>query len=290
MIAICLHRVVPEILPEMRPYRLRGTVITTKELDRLMQRLSESLTPLPVDTALSALGNQDLKRGFCLTFDDGYSDNLEYAAPILKKWGINALIFPVSGLLDRSMEILPVDSWYWLFVSAAKHRFSLNLRGYSTEFNLQHPGSWTQVVHGRLKELFLRLPWPERKAKIREFSQVSQPRISQEEFANGLYLDQEQIKGLVNEYGWRIGSHGRTHAFLDTLDPNDLCREIEGSVGFLENFPGFRPVFAYPDARISQDIQPCLNRAGIRFAFVLGNRPVTVSDPEFALPRYTCQP
>ena len=45
---------------------------------------------------------RDTKTPVLLTFDDGYTDNLENALPILKEFGFTAAIFPVLDLTRRS--------------------------------------------------------------------------------------------------------------------------------------------------------------------------------------------
>lgn len=44
-------------------------------------------------------------RGVALTFDDGYADNLEHAAPALLSAGLPGTVFVTSGFLDRRDEV-----------------------------------------------------------------------------------------------------------------------------------------------------------------------------------------
>nr|WP_246157399.1 polysaccharide deacetylase family protein [Sneathiella litorea] len=43
-----------------------------------------------------------------ITFDDGYADNLEIAAPILKKYGFTAVVFLVSEMIGRNNSVWPM--------------------------------------------------------------------------------------------------------------------------------------------------------------------------------------
>ena len=48
------------------------------------------------------------KKSILITFDDGYKSNYEYAYPILKKYGFNASIFIVTGLIpDKPQDFDP---------------------------------------------------------------------------------------------------------------------------------------------------------------------------------------
>ena len=44
------------------------------------------------------------KKGFLLTFDDGYQNNLNYVLPLLREFGWEATIFMIAGTLDGSYD------------------------------------------------------------------------------------------------------------------------------------------------------------------------------------------
>src|SRR6202008_4899171 len=53
----------------------------------------------------------------CITFDDGYLDNLTVAAPILEKHGLPATLFLATGYIERA-ETQWSDRLYWAFSQA----------------------------------------------------------------------------------------------------------------------------------------------------------------------------
>jgi peptidoglycan/xylan/chitin deacetylase (PgdA/CDA1 family) len=58
--------------------------------------------PIGLGRALDLLGAHVDGQWVCVTFDDGYHDNLEFAAPVLRELGIPATIFVASGIIDGS--------------------------------------------------------------------------------------------------------------------------------------------------------------------------------------------
>jgi peptidoglycan/xylan/chitin deacetylase (PgdA/CDA1 family) len=64
--------------------------------------------PIPLATAVELLAEKIDRRYVCVTFDDGYRDNLEAAAPVLRELGIPATIFVVTAVIDGSATF----SWF----------------------------------------------------------------------------------------------------------------------------------------------------------------------------------
>lgn len=65
-------------------------------------------TPVCLETALDLLERPVERPYVCVTFDDGYADNLEVAAPVLRELGIPATIFVATAVIDGTASF----SWF----------------------------------------------------------------------------------------------------------------------------------------------------------------------------------
>lgn len=90
----------------------RELSVTSKRFDRQMSYLSRhGYSSLKLDEFRQILlGEAKMnKKKILLTFDDGYLDNLDVAAPILKKYGFTAVVFPVSDLIGKTNTVWPMS-------------------------------------------------------------------------------------------------------------------------------------------------------------------------------------
>src|SRR5690606_15431462 len=75
---------------------------TTAEFDRQMALLRAEMNPIGAAELLAwARGEPLPPNPVCVTFDDGYRDNLEIALPILQRHGVPAIFFIATSYLEE---------------------------------------------------------------------------------------------------------------------------------------------------------------------------------------------
>ena len=76
--------------------------VVPERFERQMALLASEFRLLSLPQAVTELVQGGPQRaGVVVTFDDGYRDNLEFALPILKKYGVPATIFVTSRFCDQ---------------------------------------------------------------------------------------------------------------------------------------------------------------------------------------------
>lgn len=75
--------------------------------------LRADITPITLDEAVRVIQRRVPGRHVCVTFDDGYHDNLDYALPVLRELGIAATIFPITAVTDGMARLYWYDQpWF----------------------------------------------------------------------------------------------------------------------------------------------------------------------------------
>ena len=74
---------------------------TAAEFEARMRWVQRHFNVIPLAEAIARLQSRTLPtRSLAITFDDGYADNEQIAAPILRKLGLPATFFIATGYLD----------------------------------------------------------------------------------------------------------------------------------------------------------------------------------------------
>ncbi len=119
-LVLCFHRVVPDaVADDYWPWVERGSAVTVSGFESILDHLGKTHRWIDEREAADRLvrGRGSADRTCWITFDDGYRDNLDVAAPILKARGISPTLFISTRVLQAGFR-LPVDRWYSALLSA----------------------------------------------------------------------------------------------------------------------------------------------------------------------------
>jgi len=99
------------IMEDPAPHeRSLGEIIrSTKTFRQQMEMLAREYRPVSLDDVSDfARDEKDLpSRAVVVTFDDGYADNLEVAAPILNRLGIPSVVYVTVDCVERQLMPWP---------------------------------------------------------------------------------------------------------------------------------------------------------------------------------------
>lgn len=219
--------------------------LTAQEFEWQMSVLRRYFHPLSLSDALERLQQGDLRAGsVCITFDDGYEDNLLVALPILQRHQISATFFITTNYIEG--EVMWND-YIWESLRYTQctelELTEMGLGLYSLESEQQRKAAGNSIIQA-IKYL---VP-----AERLEFAAKVVSKLGMT-IPKGLMLNAEQIK-MLHRSGMGVGAHTQSHPILRLLSDSDSRTEISESKKILENLLQ-APVdyFAYPNGKLGED-------------------------------------
>jgi peptidoglycan/xylan/chitin deacetylase (PgdA/CDA1 family) len=238
---------------------------------------------VPLDIAARQLYTSQLPaRAACITFDDGYADNLNNALPVLLHHDVCATVFVATNFLDggRMWNDSVIES-----LRSCRHRVfdgrPLGVGLFSLE-TLEQRRHAIDCVLLKIKYLT-----PERRREAVE-QLVHWAGVCP---GDDVMLRCEQVVALRNA-GMQIGAHTATHPILENISNAQARVEIASSKTMLEGLLS-QPVtlFAYPNGKPGVDYSArhvaMVRNAGYDAAVCTAPGCATAKTDAFQLPRFT---
>jgi len=267
-----------QVLAEFDP--MRPTEPTAAVFDWQMQLLARYFTPLSLDQALQHLADNSLPaNAVCVTFDDGYLNNLTVAAPILAKYQIPATVYIATAFSTGT------NMWNDRIIDLCGDTKRDTLQYNAERFTLSDRANRISAAEKLLKALKY-LPIEQRLAEVDVLYQQNQASEYQPRMMNA-----NQIKQLADA-GISIGAHTRQHPILKSIPAAEQQQQIEQSKAWLEQLLA-SPVqhFAYPNGVEGRDFDDTtvnlVQQAGFLSAVVTDWGYNTASSPRLKLKRFT---
>jgi peptidoglycan/xylan/chitin deacetylase (PgdA/CDA1 family) len=224
----------PNRLLEVAPDFLESVIVALRETDWEIVSLDEMHRRLVA---------QDFSRRFvCLTFDDGYRDNLQWGYPILKRHGAPFAVYVPTSFPDGRGDL------WWLTLEAAvaqAERIAFTLKGESLALDSASPAAKREAFATLYWKLRALASEDEMRAAIRDLA--AQHGVDPAGQCAHLCMSWNEIAQLAADPLVTIGAHTVNHLMLRKADEDVARREMQGSVASIETALGVRPAhFSYP--------------------------------------------
>lgn len=234
------HRVHPEPTPFMID------AIPPERFDRQMRHLAEAYHPLALDELIERSRTGTVPKGaVAVTFDDGYADNESHALPILRKHGVPATVFLVTGCIETGR--VPWHDEVLLAFAGARGGSIAAVGGpEGTTLPLHTEAERHRAAFATLAAL---KPLPEMD-RLAAVAKVRAALGAESGHADGaLMLDWEGVRRMRSQ-GIQFGAHTVTHPILSRVTPDRAREEIAESKRAIEEKLGEAvTLFAYPNGR-----------------------------------------
>jgi peptidoglycan/xylan/chitin deacetylase (PgdA/CDA1 family) len=274
-LVLAYHRVAPA---ERDPFDL---CVQPRHFAEHVEALGRRFRILPLRELTAALQRE---RGefVCLSFDDGYADNLLRAKPVLERFDVPATVFVTSDA-ERARSEFWWDRLARLLLAAEADPPTALL----AELGVPLPAACGRAaryavvrrVHARLCE---RAPHERQDWLERLWATMPEPA----DRADARLLDADGIRTLARGGLVEIGAHTVSHPLLDQHDRAEQRIEIEQSKRQLEALLD-QPVgsFAYPHGRYDLGARDLVAGAGFEVACTVAPGSVARDADPLQLPR-----
>ena len=271
---VAFHRIDEiEAEPDLDP----GLVSATPgEFRAQMEVIARHYNAVHLDDLVAAhRGEKQLpQRAILLTFDDGYLDFADQAWPILKSFGLPAVLFVPTSFPDTPGPGFWWDRLYAALTRADQKRLALEGLG---EFSLEEAAGRRaahRAIRGHVKSL---------------------PHVTAMDWLDGVIGNLAELPSIHRVLGWdalrklaseglSVCSHSHLHALVTQLPPDELQKDLALSKRMIEEeLGGDAPAaaFAYPTCASDASSRQAVRDAGYEIAFG-GGRSVErlpLSDP-----------
>jgi peptidoglycan/xylan/chitin deacetylase (PgdA/CDA1 family) len=242
--------------------------VTSPHFEQHLDILRSDYQPISLEDLCKALKQRRIPaRAVAVTFDDGYSDNLYEAKPLLERYRIPATVFVTCGFIGGTRE------FWWdeleeiflrpgdlpralnLEVNGKAYRWDLGEAAAYTEKEFRLASAWNvsettgsnprQTLYRALSAIIRSLPAPAERDLV--LTNLRSWAGKDAQSAKGRVLSPDELLTLAEGGLVEVGSHTMTHPILASVSREIQQSEIENSKTTLEEILG-RPVrsFAYP--------------------------------------------
>jgi len=231
--------------PESEFYTLGRIMHQTEVFRGQVEEIARYYTPVSMDAVLQFVKREKEfpHRAVAVTFDDGYRDNYEVAAPILEKAGVPGTFYVTVDCLETGRPPWPSRLRYAFYRTRREHwkdesGISRQLTGANREEAFLIACDHCATLSGTAQQHFV--------TALETKLEIDGSQCTQE-----LMMNWDHVRALAGR-GHIIGSHTVTHPNVAHISDEQARIELGESKRRLESVLGFPVVhFAYPCPALS---------------------------------------
>jgi peptidoglycan/xylan/chitin deacetylase (PgdA/CDA1 family) len=268
-----------------------------------IQYIKKNYHPVTMEEVIYCIENQSKipDKSILLTFDDAYSDHYSNVFPILQKNKIQGSFYIPSKVITEH-KVLDVNKIHFILASSFNilriiDDIKLLINSYKSQYKLYdfdyyykklaHKNSWDSKEVIFVKRLLQVELTEDLRTKIVDILFTKYIGISEFEFSNELYMNEEDLVNMLN-CGMHIGSHGHNHFWWNALTQSEIENELNLSCDFLQrigvdmtNWTACYPYGSYDDQSVNM-----LSKKGCKLAVTVDtNIAKTNKEDRFLMPR-----
>ncbi|MBS1759492.1 MAG: polysaccharide deacetylase family protein [Bacteroidetes bacterium] len=259
--------------------------MTPRLFESIVAKLSKNYFVVPLESFLKDTKMFKTKREIAtILFDDGYKDNIEIAAPILKKYNCPASFYVVTDCINKN-----IPTWTYIldniFANTSTTHLSLEY-----DFAPDHLKSIPLKMSGRGNELVKQIkPWLKNLSNTKRLVvlQSIEEQCNDVPTPSGKMMNWNDINELATE-GFIIGSHSHTHPMLASLEDNGEIEselKISGQI-IQENIGSFPDTISYPIGSYDSRVMEIAQKQGYKYGLAVEQRFYNYDkDSLFCIPR-----
>jgi len=265
-------------------FDLLGDIVHSTQVFRnQIEVLAKEYNPVTLSDVLQFVhdGRQLPPRPVVITFDDGYTDNYEIAAPVLQEFGVPGVFYVTVDCIDRQRVPWPARLRYAIFTTKKR-----SLESDASSFALEDAAQRADVF-AKLSDVCAKLSGQKQEKYVRWVE--LQLEVDASSISERLMMTWDEIRKLASS-GHEIGSHTMTHPNIAYVSEPEMRAELSESKRRLEEELKSPMIhFAYPGPalrpnwnRQSRDISEQL---GYKTATTIEHGPVQRQDDPLAMKR-----
>lgn len=286
-IVLMYHRVLPRHMVG-QSFSHPGLIVSPETFKRQMELLQRKFLPLSLDDFMTHMeSGRPFPDGACLvTFDDGWVDNHEFALPILREFGIPAVVFVATDYIEANRPFWQEYLGYLLYEASRRGLRTADLGEHQLQLPDESNDSRLRQAVAAAVDRFRGQSYD----SIERLTRTLEHALERSSLSGAIqppdrFMTWDQVRSLAGN-NITIASHTRSHRALPRLDAPAVAEEMADSRRILaDRMSSDIAALAYPggfyDAMARQTAIDC----GYRLAFTTHAMVATLESDRWLVPR-----